>query len=210
MYGLILNRVRGQEMMIGTYVGFSIVSAMCMFWILAPFKNPEMIWVISGKGLRTTLPVSDSLAQVLDKLWEFSIFGMKVPTGLLLTFALAYLLLGIFNRTKLGISMRIAGANPSFAMSCGINVDKMRILGTVLSTALGAMGMVIYCQSLGLVQPVQGSADDGVSGGCRSPNRRCQRQKSHCLALRPGYGPVPDAPDHRFACDPERHRRRYL
>jgi simple sugar transport system permease protein len=152
VYGLILNRVRGQEMMIGTYVGFSIVSAMCMFWILAPFKNPEMIWVISGKGLRTTLPVSDSLAQVLDKLWEFSIFGMKVPTGLLLTFALAYLLLGIFNRTKLGISMRIAGANPSFAMSCGINVDKMRILGTVLSTALGAMGMVIYCQSLGLVQ----------------------------------------------------------
>ena len=113
VYGLILNRVRGQEMMIGTYVGFSIVSAMCMFWILAPFKNPEMIWVISGKGLRTTLPVSDSLAQVLDKLWEFSIFGMKVPTGLLLTFALAYLLLGIFNRTKLGISMRIAGANPS-------------------------------------------------------------------------------------------------
>ncbi|NLC14782.1 MAG: ABC transporter permease, partial [Firmicutes bacterium] len=50
VYGPILNRVRGQEMMIGTYVGFSIVAAMCMFWILAPFKNPEMIWVISGKG----------------------------------------------------------------------------------------------------------------------------------------------------------------
>jgi len=123
-----------------------------MFWIMAPFKNPEMIWVISGKGLRTTLPVSDSMAQILDKLWGFSIFGMKVPTGLLLAFALACLLLGLFNRTRLGISMRIAGANPTFAMSCGIDVDKMRILGTVLSTALGAMGMVVYCQSLGLVQ----------------------------------------------------------
>ena len=148
VYGLILNRVRGQEMMIGTYVGFSIVSAMCMFWIMAPFKNPEMIWVISGKGLRTTLPVSDSMAQILDKLWGFSIFGMKVPTGLLLAFALACLLLGLFNRTRLGISMRIAGANPTFAMSCGIDVDKMRILGTVLSTALGAMGMVVYKYAL--------------------------------------------------------------
>ena len=152
VYGLILNRVRWAGMMIGTYVGFSIVSAMCMFWILAPFKNPEMIWVISGKGSRTTLPVSDSLAQVLDKIVGVLNIWHESADRALLTFALAYLLLGIFNRTKLGISMRIAGANPSFAMSCGINVDKMRILGTVLSIALGAMGMVIYCQSLGLVQ----------------------------------------------------------
>ena len=152
VYGLILNRVRGQEMMIGTYVGFSIVSVMCIFWILAPFKNSEMIWVISGKGLRTTLPVSESFARILDKLWEFPLFGMKVPTGLLLSFALACVLLGIFNRTKLGISMKVAGANPAFAMSCGIDVDKMRLLGTVLSTAIGAIGMVVYCQSLELVQ----------------------------------------------------------
>ena len=34
----------------------------------------------------------------------------------------------------------LQGANPSFAMSCGINVDKMRILGTVLSTAAGGHG----------------------------------------------------------------------
>ncbi len=152
LYGLVLNRVRGQEMMIGTYAGFSIVSGMCMFWLRAPFKNPEMIWVVGGKGLRMTLAVGDSLAGILDRFWGFTLFGVKVPTGLLLVFAVVCLLMGVFFKTRLGISMRIAGANPAFAVSCGINVDKMRILGTVLSTALGAMGMVIYCQSLGYVQ----------------------------------------------------------
>jgi simple sugar transport system permease protein len=152
LYGLVLNRVRGQEMMIGTYAGFSIVSGMCMFWLLAPFKNPEMIWVVGGKGLRMTLAVNDSLAKILDNLWRFQILGVEIPVGLLLAFALACFLLEVFFRSRLGVSMKIAGANPAFATSCGVNVDKMRVLGTVLSTALGAMGMVIYCQSFGYVQ----------------------------------------------------------
>ena len=152
LYGLVLNRVRGQEMMIGTYAGFSIVSGMCMFWLLAPFRNPEMIWVVGGKGLRMTLAVNDSLAQILDNFWQFEIFGVEIPVGLLLAFGLACLLLEVFFRSRLGVSMKVAGANPVFATSCGVDVDKMRVLGTVLSTALGAMGMVIYCQSFGYVQ----------------------------------------------------------
>ena len=152
VYGQILNRVRGQEMMIGTYAGFSIVSGMCMFWLLAPFRNPEMIWVVGGKGLRLTLAVDDSLAKILDNLWRFEILGVEIPVGLLLAFALACLLLEVFFRSRFGVSMKVAGANPAFAKSCGVDVDKMRVLGTVLSTALGAMGMVIYCQSFGYVQ----------------------------------------------------------
>ena len=152
LYGLVLNRVRGQEMMIGTYAGFSIVSGMCMFWLLAPFRNPEMIWVVGGSGLRMTLAVDDSLAKILDNFLRFQILGIEIPVGLLLTFALACLLLEVFFRSRLGVSMKVAGANPAFATSCGVDVGKMRVLGTVLSTALGAMGMVIYCQSFGYVQ----------------------------------------------------------
>lgn len=152
VYGQILNRVRGQEMMIGTYAGFSIVSGMCMFWLLAPFRNPEMIWVVGGKGLRMTLAVNDSLTRILDNLWRFEIFGVEIPVGLLLAFALVCLFLEVFFKSRFGVSMKVAGANPAFAKSCGVDVDKMRLLGTVLSTALGGMGMVIYCQSFGYVQ----------------------------------------------------------
>ena len=70
-------------MMIGTYVGSpSWACQPACFWILAPFKNPEVIWVGFQAGLRTTLPVSDSLAQVLDKIVGVLNIWHEVPTGL--------------------------------------------------------------------------------------------------------------------------------
>ena len=63
-YGWLLNRTRGQEMMVGTYLGFAIVSGMSIFWTMAPFHNPQLVWAIAGKGLRTTL----TLTGVYDKL----------------------------------------------------------------------------------------------------------------------------------------------
>ncbi|MBQ3758118.1 MAG: ABC transporter permease, partial [Synergistaceae bacterium] len=43
-YGKLLNRVKGDEMMIATYVGFSSVSFMCIAWLLLPYKHPTMVW----------------------------------------------------------------------------------------------------------------------------------------------------------------------
>src|SRR5690606_6578984 len=40
MYGQLLNRVKGDEMMIATYVGFSSVALMCMAWLLLPYTSP--------------------------------------------------------------------------------------------------------------------------------------------------------------------------
>ena len=51
--------------------------------------------------------------------------------------------------------MSAAGANPSFAEATGINVDKMRIIGTMLSTMLGAVGIIVYSQSFGFIQLYQ-------------------------------------------------------
>ena len=45
-----------------------------------------------------------------------------------------------------------AGSNPMFARYSGINVDMMRILGTTISTALGAIGIITYSQSHGFLQ----------------------------------------------------------
>ena len=45
-----------------------------------------------------------------------------------------------------------AGSNPRFAEATGVNVDKMRIIGTVLSTVLGAIGILVYSQSYGFMQ----------------------------------------------------------
>ena len=58
-------------------------------------------------------------------------------------------------RSKTGIAMSAAGANPRFAAATGINVDKMRIIGTMLSTMLGAVGIIVYAQSFGFIQLYQ-------------------------------------------------------
>jgi simple sugar transport system permease protein len=48
--------------------------------------------------------------------------------------------------------MQASGINPKFAQASGINVDRMRILGTILSTILGAVGILVYAQGFGFLQ----------------------------------------------------------
>lgn len=154
LYGLLLNRLKGSEMSVTTYVGFSIVSLMCIAWLVLPFKSKIMKWPM-GKGLRTTIGLQTSYRHLLNDFLAFKIFGVTVPTGLLLFFALCCFLVWLFMRSKTGIAMSAVGANPRFAAATGINVDKMRIIGTMLSTILAAVGIIVYGQSYGFMQLYQ-------------------------------------------------------
>jgi simple sugar transport system permease protein len=151
-YGWLLNRVKGSEMMIATYVGFSIVSIMKLAWVFLPFKNPEMAWPI-GRGVRVQIALANrGLAQILNNFLAFRIGDVVVPTGLLLAVALAAFLMWLFLRSQTGMAMATAGSNPRFAEASGIVVDHQRIIGTVLSTVLGAVGILVYSQSYGFLQ----------------------------------------------------------
>lgn len=153
-YGQLLNRLKGDEMSVTTYVGFSIVSLMCIGWLVLPFKSPIMKWPL-GNGLRTTIGLQSTYKHVLNNFLSFEIFGVTIPTGLLLFFALCCFLVWLFMRSKTGIAMSAAGANPRFAAATGIDVDRMRIIGTMLSTMLAAVGIIVYGQSYGFMQLYQ-------------------------------------------------------
>ena len=156
-YGKLLNRVKGDEMMIATYVGFSSVSFMCIAWLLLPYKHPTMVWGYAGQGLRTTISVegywlhvlSDSLAINLNE-------HLYIPTGMLIFFAVMAILVWIFMKTKTGTAITAVGSNPDFARASGVNVDKMRTISVVLSTVLGAIGIIVYEQSFGFIQLYMG------------------------------------------------------
>ncbi|HEX2971059.1 MAG TPA: hypothetical protein VHP11_01930, partial [Tepidisphaeraceae bacterium] len=152
LYALLLDKVRGQEMMVGTYVGFSVVSAMCIFWLMAPFKNPALIFAIGGKGLRYTLTLGNNFGKVLNNFLVFNVFGVTIPTGLLLFFAAFCVLAALFFRARTGLAIIAVGANPSYAISSGINVLAMRHAGVILSTTLAAIGILVYAQSYGFLQ----------------------------------------------------------
>lgn len=156
-YGQLLNKVKGGEMMIATYVGFSSVAFMCIMWLLLPFKNPSMVWGYAGKGLRTTISVQEYWGGVLNNFLSIRLTQFfSIPTGTLLFFALMSLLLWAFFRTKTGNAISAVGANPEFARAAGINIDKMRTLSVILSTLLGAIGIIVYEQSFGFIQLYMG------------------------------------------------------
>ena len=72
-YGWMLNKIKGGEMMVATYVGFSSVSFMCMMWLLLPYKSPTMVWGFAGKGLRTTISLEGFYDQFLAKFLQITI-----------------------------------------------------------------------------------------------------------------------------------------
>lgn len=154
LYGLLLNKVKGQEMMVATYTGFSVVYLFSIAWMVLPFHNPQIAWTM-GKGLRTTISVEKTYGKILDNFLAIKIGDFVIPTGLLLFFFLFCFLMWLFLRSKTGIEMKVAGSNPKFAATCGINVDRYRILGTILSNALGAIGIIVYSQSYGFYQLYQ-------------------------------------------------------
>lgn len=152
LYGLLLNRVKGSEMTVTTYVGFSIIAFMSMMWVVLPFKKGELIMPNAGAGLRPTISLESSYSGVMSDTLAFNIGNFSIPTGLLLFFFLMCFLVWLFMRSKTGMAMSAAGANPMFAKAAGINVDKMRIIGTILSTVLAAVGILAYAQGFGFMQ----------------------------------------------------------
>lgn len=146
VYGVILNKVKGGEMMIATYIGFSSVAIMCIMWLILPFKSPDMIWAYGGEGLRTTISVEDYWHRILE------IGNSEFPIGEIFMFSILAFIIWLFFRTKGGLAMRAVGNNEKFARAAGINIDKVRIKSVVLSSVLAAIGIIIYQQSFGFIQ----------------------------------------------------------
>jgi len=152
LYGALLNRVKGSEMAITVYVGFGTVSLFNILWALFPVSASIMVLPATGRGLRQMINLDADFGGVFDQWLLFNVGGMTVRLGLLLVFFIACFLMWIFTKTRIGMMMSAAGSNPNYARASGINVDKMRILGTTISTALGAVGIIVYAQSFGFLQ----------------------------------------------------------
>ena len=146
LYGAILNKVKGGEMMIATYIGFSSVAIMCIMWLILPFKSQDMIWAYGGEGLRTTISVENYWHKILE------VGNTGLPFGEIVMFAVLGFAIWVFFRTKGGLAMKAVGANEKFARATGIDIDKVRIKSVVLSSVLAAVGIIIYQQSFGFIQ----------------------------------------------------------
>jgi len=149
LYGRLMNAVKGSEMVIATYTGFAVTYLFCIVWMAAPFTSPVMGWML-GDGLRNTLALSSVGAnQILDNFLKFELFGVTIPTGMLLVVFLCCLLVWLFFRSRAGSAISAVGMNPMFSRASGLNVDRSRVVANIISTVLAAVGVILYGQSFG-------------------------------------------------------------
>ncbi len=87
------------------------------------------------------------------------IFFDKAYISTFIAFAL-FIILSIFiYKTKTGLRLRSCGEHPQAAASVGIDVNKMRYLGTTISGALAGLGGYIYIATV-----ANGTASGAVAG----------------------------------------------
>jgi len=152
VYGKLMNAVKGSEMAIATYTGFAVTALFSMIWLIYPITN-KSIGFFLGPGLRIIVNLETFAAnKILENLWSFNLFGVEIPTGTLLIFAFFAFLVYMFFRSKTGISISAVGMNPVFARATGVNVDRSRIIANMMSTCLGAVGVIVYAQGFGFAQ----------------------------------------------------------
>lgn len=151
-YSLILNSVKGEEMTIAMYIGFSIVTLMSIMWIMLPYSNPKMVWAYAGSGLRTTITLEGYWLNIMDNFLAINIGSFSFPTGTILFSVGAMFLMKIFMRSKTGSAITAVGSNPEFARASGININNARTTSIILSTVCGGVGILLYQQTFGFIQ----------------------------------------------------------
>ena len=131
--------------------------------ILAPALGIVLIWSIQS-NLNTTITIP-SWCRIGYKIpFSPNTFQDFIFSNLYLTsfviFFLFILLTFVFYKTKLGLRLRACGENPQAADSVGINVKKMRYIGTMIGGGCAAIGGMGYV----LITTAGYKVESGVSG----------------------------------------------
>ncbi len=151
-YGKLLNKVKGEEMTIAMYVGFSAVMLFSILWLVLPYTKADLVMGYAGEGLRRSISLEKYWAKLLNDFLAVRIGDFVFPTGLMLFVGLCVLFIFVFMRTRTGTALTAVGSNPDYARASGVSVERMRTVSTVVSTVLGGVGILVYQQSFGFVQ----------------------------------------------------------
>ncbi|MBT9150450.1 MAG: hypothetical protein DDT40_00622 [candidate division WS2 bacterium] len=159
LLGKLFNIAKGREMITGFITGFfanGVYQFIFLFLIgtaLIPFKD-KTILLPQGWGIRSVVDLFN-IQYAIDSILIFRIpvgrYLLSVPLSTFIIIFILCLAINYFLKTKLGQEFKAIGQEPHVSLVYGINVDKNRILATIISIALAAIGQLIFLQNLGTV-----------------------------------------------------------
>jgi len=152
--GVVLNHAKGREMITSMILGFfvdGIYQLVFLFMVgtVIPMRNPDLL-LPHGFGLRNTVELKYA-KYALDNLLMIAPLGIPIPVATFAVIALLCFGLRWFYRTKLGQDLRAVGQDMHISEVSGINVERTRIIAMMLSTALAAVGQMIFLQNIGTI-----------------------------------------------------------
>ncbi|HZK57072.1 MAG TPA: ABC transporter permease [Clostridia bacterium] len=156
VYSIILNRLKGNEEIIGVFAGFSFIPIMSFFWVLAPFKNRQMLYPVGGRGLRPKINLDNYFGGILNNFLKIDIGNLVIPFGLILFFLVLCFIIHLFQKTRMGIAMGAISEDETFVKLSGIDINKYRTIAIIFSNILAAIGIIVYSQSYGFVHLYDG------------------------------------------------------
>lgn len=156
IYSLILNKLKGNEEIVGTFTGFAFIPIMNFLWTLLPFKNRQMLYPVGGKGLRPKISLNEYFGEILNNALTIHIGKIVIPLGLLMFFAFIGLIIYLFFKTRTGFVMEAISQNETFVELSGIDINRQRTYAIILSNVIAAIGICVYSQSYGFIQLYDG------------------------------------------------------
>ena len=156
LYSKVLNKLKGNEEIIGTFAGYSFIPIMNLFYTFVPVTNRQMLYPIGGQGLRPKVNLVNYFGGILDNWMQIKVGDIVIPFGLLLFFFTIAFLLYLFSKTRVGIIFSSIAENEEVVKLSGINVNKYRTIGIILSTVIAAIGVIVYSQSYGILHLYDG------------------------------------------------------
>lgn len=156
LYAKLLNRLKLNEEIVGTFAGYSFIPIMNLFYTFVPVTNRQMLYPIGGQGLRPKVNLDQYFGQILDNFLQLRIGPVVIPLGLLLFFFGIAWFIWLFGKTRTGLVFSAIAENENFVRLSGINVNFYRTLGIILSTVIAAIGVVVYSQSYGILHLYDG------------------------------------------------------
>ena len=151
-YGKFLNYVMGYDMIISIFVGYFCTLLMSTAWMTLPFKNHALIFDVGGGGLRSAIKLDEFWGRVLDNFLTIKMGNFFIPTGTLLFIGAVFFLAQRLMRT---ITDARATGKVLYVNAPSVDSDRARMLSVVLSTVLGAVGILVYAQSFGFINPYE-------------------------------------------------------
>ena len=132
-------------MSVTTYVGFSIVSLMCIAWLVLPFKSLKLRWPL-GTGLRNTIGLDGTnFRHILNDFLAFQIGDFTIPTGLI---AASAILIGGASTSRCKISHVLIGTFLfQGVLTLGMPVANVLVPGSTISETLRILisnGIILY------------------------------------------------------------------